>query len=363
MTAPSPVANLDLVDLCERLFARQAASRTGREPPDDLDQELWRQLVELGLAQLTTAEDRGGSGASWIDAATLIGSAARHGIAVPLVEHDLLAGWLLEVAGLPVDERLRTVALVEADGLTNASARRVAWARSAESIVVLGHRSQEWFVAEATGAEVAISPARNIAGEPRDDVSIRAKDLRWVPVDASTPQLLLLRGALARAVQMSAAVDELVDLTVRHATIRTQFGRTLSKFQTIQHSVAKCAAEAALARAATDSALEYASRFGWNDSAVGDRIAIARSCIASAVETVVRGAHQVHGAIGTTAEHMLHRLSLPALAWRTEYGVPQFWDDVVSDRALAADASVWSYVLGEQAPDATLPVYDSRWFS
>ena len=36
-------------------------------------------------------------------------------------------------------------------------------------------------------------------------------------------------------------------------------------------------------------------------------------------------AHQVHGAIGFTIEHILHRYSLRALAWRDDFGSESFW--------------------------------------
>ena len=36
-------------------------------------------------------------------------------------------------------------------------------------------------------------------------------------------------------------------------------------------------------------------------------------------------AHQVHGAIGFTIEHILHRYSLRALAWRDDFGSESYW--------------------------------------
>ena len=36
-------------------------------------------------------------------------------------------------------------------------------------------------------------------------------------------------------------------------------------------------------------------------------------------------AHQVHGAIGFTMEHILHRYSLRALAWRDDFGSESHW--------------------------------------
>lgn len=50
----------------------------------------------------------------------------------------------------------------------------------------------------------------------------------------------------------------------------------------------------------------------------------------------VRNAHQFHGAIGTTAEHELHTLALPVLAWREEFGTLHGWDDQVTTAAMTS---------------------------
>jgi acyl-CoA dehydrogenase len=36
-------------------------------------------------------------------------------------------------------------------------------------------------------------------------------------------------------------------------------------------------------------------------------------------------AHQVHGAIGFTKEHILHRFTLRLLAWRDDFGNESYW--------------------------------------
>ena len=46
---------------------------------------------------------------------------------------------------------------------------------------------------------------------------------------------------------------------------------------------------------------------------------------AEAAEKGAAIAHQVHGAIGFTIEHILHRYSLRALAWRDDFGSESYW--------------------------------------
>jgi acyl-CoA dehydrogenase len=109
--------------------------------------------------------------------------------------------------------------------------------------------------------------------------------------------------------------------------------------------VADIAAEAALARAATDAALNVAISTGWAADNLGFLVAVARSCAGHAASVVVRNAHQAHGAIGTTIEHRLHEYTRSALAWRAEYGSVQHWDAEVTRAAQAAGAAgLWPLI-------------------
>ena len=54
-------------------------------------------------------------------------------------------------------------------------------------------------------------------------------------------------------------------------------------------------------------------------------VAAAKIRCAEAAEKGGAIAHQVHGAIGFTIEHILHRYSLRALAWRDDFGSESYW--------------------------------------
>ncbi|MFF1966312.1 acyl-CoA dehydrogenase family protein [Streptomyces sp. NPDC058232] len=319
-----------LVDTVNNLFSRTGP--TERDPVTGVafDRTLWNKLDELGLARLTAPEDQGGSGAGWRESAAVVGAAASHAVSLPLVEHDLLAGWLLAQAGLPGDAHVRTACVLHAGHAT-----AVPWARHAERIVVLW-QAHTWLVADVPASEMSIVEGSNLAGEPRDDVRVDMAGLSGVPVPDNVANELVVRGALARAVQMCQALERIVDLCVEHATTRVQFGRPLAKFQALQQQLADAAAESALARAAVNAAVRRMDTDAADLSAINFAVATARSCVGHAASLVVRHAHQIHGAIGTTLEHPLHRFTLPALSWRAEYGSVQHWDDVVADAALAA---------------------------
>ncbi|WP_349268427.1 acyl-CoA dehydrogenase [Mycolicibacterium parafortuitum] len=305
------------------------------------DAGLWRRLDDLGLVRLTGAEESGGSGAGWNEAAELLSAAVRHGVRIPLAEHDLLACWLLERVGLPCDSAVRTVCVLDGDG----RAVGVPWASRADRIVVVWPHGDGHAVADVAADMLTITPGANMIGEPRDSVHADTGALTGAAVPTAALTQLWHRSALVRAVQICAALDRALALSVEHASSRQQFGRPLAKFQAVQHQIADIAAEAALARSATEAALSRAAATDWTGDDLEFLVAAARSCAGHATTVVVRGAHQVHGAIGTTREHRLHEFTRAALAWRSEFGSVRYWDARLTDMALqAGPGRLWGLI-------------------
>lgn len=331
-----------LVDMMNAVFADY---RDTHPPTTTIqrDPDLWRHLDELGLVRLTGPEQHGGSGASWYEAAELLAAAAHHGVRIPLAEHDLLACWLLETSGIPTDDAVRTVCVLDNRG----TATEVPWAASADRIVVVWRAEGGHHVADVATEQLAIAPGANLIGEPRDTVTAEPATLHGAPVTLALLTRLRLKAALVRSIQVSAALDRILQLCIEHVSARVQFGRPLSKFQAVQNLISDIAAEAALARAATEAALHAAVVGEWSTPDLNFLVAVARSCAGHATSVVVRNAHQVHGAIGTTGEHRLHEFTRAALAWRSEFGSVRFWDERVTDAALYASAGgLWGLITG-----------------
>lgn len=331
-------------DLAEVMHAVFASYREQHQPTAYTirrDRALWDRLDSLGLVRLTGAEDTGGSGAGWYEAAELARAAARNGVHTGVAEHDLLACWLLESTGLPVDGAQRTVCMVDDTG----AARGVPWATASDKIVALWKADDEYIAADVPRLQCTVTAGSNVAGEPRDAVGIPIAGLPGTPTARATVCTLLLRGALIRAIQLSAVLDRIVELAIVHATERHQFGRPLGRFQSVQNLVADMAAESSLARAATEAAVAEAVRSDWASDKLQFMVAVARSCAGHAASVVVRNAHQVHGAIGTTREHPLHEFTRPALAWRSEFGSLRHWDQCLTAAAVdAGREGLWTLI-------------------
>ncbi|MDI9953273.1 acyl-CoA dehydrogenase family protein [Rhodococcus sp. IEGM 1305] len=342
MPTPTTV-DQDLVEMMTSVFASHREHHAATIGTATLDTGLWNQLKDLGLVRLTGREENGGSGASWFEAAELLRATAWNGVRVPLPEHDLLACWLLDVAGLAGDERRRTVCVLDDNG--NASG--VPWAATSEKVVTVWRNSGTYRVADVETSALTVATGTNLANEPRDTVTADITTLAGTPVPDAVIDQLRLRGALVRGLQVCAALERILDLSIVHTTERVQFGRALAKFQAVQNLVADIAAETSLARAATDAALTQAVRTDWSGTSLEFLIAVARSCAGHAASVVVRNAHQVHGAIGTTREHRLHEFTNSALAWRSEFGSVHHWDDTLTTAAVTAGRKdLWGLITG-----------------
>ena len=298
-------------DLLERT-AEEVFSRE-REAPD-----LWEQLHGLGLTLVGIPEEAGGSGGGLEEAVLVARLAGRHALPVPVADTSLVGAWALASAGHAVPSG--PVAVVPGLELSGSRLRgravAVPWARGASALaaVASGH------VVRLEVGEVTVVEGVDLAGEPLDVVEVSDVDVpegraRPLPsgVDAS---VVAERGALARAAQLVGALERVLDLTCQYAVERQQFGRPIARFQAIQQSLALLAGEVQAARAALDLAAREPSRA---------HVAGAKLRAGDAAGAATEIAHQVHGAIGYTDEHQLHRFTTRIWSWRDEWGSEEEW--------------------------------------
>lgn len=349
--------NAELADLAESVFATAG-------PGEGFDGALWAVCEETGLARLTLPEAAGGSGGTLVDAVAVLGAAGAHAARVPLVETDLLGGWLLHAAGLAVPDGVLTAvagpAAVAGEGTgagpgggagtggkaagVTVSLARVPWARAAAGVVVLAGAH----VVLLDPAAVRVTEGANLADEPRDTVETDAgAALAVAPAPPGAAQELRLRAALGRALLLAGAARAALAQAVRYAGERVQFGRPIGRFQAVQQQLALAAAEVAAAGAAAGSAAATADRDGFAADATGFAVAAAKARAGEAAGAVARIAHQVHGAIGFTREHDLRLVTTRLWAWRDEDGSEAQWHAELGARALAAGPEgLWPLLTG-----------------
>ena len=305
-----------LTETIDRICADQADRETresaeqGRWPD-----ALWSAVVEIGLTRCLLPESDGGSGLGLESALRALRRTAYHAMPLPLAE-SMIASRLLLAAGLPVPEGVLTVGLPGADGLLS----RVAWGESCTHVVAAEAGASGDSIVLYGGTPRIVSSERNLAGEPRPTLGVETMQRIASAPLADATELLMRYGALARSAQMVGALERALQLSLHYANERVQFGRPIGKFQAVQHLLAVQASHAAAASAAFEAALDFRG-----DHPHALPVAIAKARISEAAGQGADIAHQVHGAMGFTREHVLHNLTRRLYAWRDEYGNEVFW--------------------------------------
>jgi acyl-CoA dehydrogenase len=303
---------------------------------------LWQALSDNGLTLAWVPEEHGGAGAELADGFAVLGVAGRYAVAVPLAE-TLLAGWLLSRAGLKSPEGAMSVAparpgdtvTLNADGTLSGRARGVPFAKEARHLAVLAGSS----VALVETKACRVSDGTNLASEASNTVTFdRVAPLAIAPAKGIDQTALMLMGCVVRSVQTAGALEAILDMTVRYANERVAFERPIAKFQAVQHNLARLAGEVAAAMTAAHSAADAMARAETFDDAIFLEATAAKIRSVEAAQEGAAIAHQVHGAIGFTSEHILHRYTLRMLAWRDDFGNESHWAAALGNKIAARGA-------------------------
>ena len=305
-----------IVDTAERLFgdlvdkAVLDAAEAGEWPAALQDALRDNGFLELGSAASGTGAD---------ELFAFIEVAGRHAVPLPLADTLLANNWLGTVDGAS------GIGVLQGDAILG-----VPWGRAVQRVVGISPGSRDVMVVEQPSV---IREGVNMAGEPRDDVQANGTTTS-LDVD---PYLWL---ALSRASLMAGGLSSALQQAIQYATDREQFGRPISKFQAIQHTLAVMAAEAAAAGRAAGGAVDAID----GERAVAE-VAAAKSRAGEAVAVVAEAAHQVHGAIGFTHEHRLHHTTRRLWAWRDEFGNELVWQRTLGEVVVGVGADeVWNFV-------------------
>jgi alkylation response protein AidB-like acyl-CoA dehydrogenase len=345
-----------VVETAEKIFGDLADAQTiNHDKESKWKAPLWKALSEAGLPLSWVGEEFGGSGASLAEGFGVIGAAGRHAIAVPLAE-TMLAGWLLAQAKISSPEGEMTVApaspkdriTLNADGTLSGRARGVPFAKAAKHIAVLATGANSASIALVDAKAVRIEAGLNLANDHSDTVTfdkIAPSVVKPAPKGFDQTALMLM-GGVVRSLQIAGTLESMLDISVRYSNERVAFEKKISKFQAVQHNLAKLAGESAAALAAATSAADtIANNVSFADDAVFLEAVAAKIRCSEAAEKGSAIAHQVHGAIGFTIEHILHRYTLRALSWRDDFGSESYWAVKLGERVAARGADeLWPLV-------------------
>jgi acyl-CoA dehydrogenase len=335
-------------------WSRRVLAKTGNavaESENIVAQTAERIFADLADAQAINRDSNGGWKAPLWQA---LSEAGRFALSLPLAE-TMLAGWLLSQARIASPEGAMTLAPANpkdaiaygADGTLSGRARDIPFAREAGHVAVLAHGSEGPRIALVKADACRIEPGLSLGGDANDTAwfsHVVPLAIRSAPEGFDLTSLLLM-GAVARSLQIAGALESMLDISVRYAGERVAFEKKISKFQAVQHNLARLAGESAAALAAATSAADTLASGVLSSDAAFLEAAAAKIRCAEAAEKGAAIAHQVHGAIGFTIEHVLHRFSLRALAWRDDFGSETWWAIELGKRVAARGADeLWPLV-------------------
>ena len=336
-------------DLCDPQTVNAAAMNEdeGWKAP------LWSALEDAGLTLAWVPDDLGGAGASIVDGFAVLRVAGGFAVPVPLAE-TLLAGWLLGRAGISSPRGAMSVAPVRSDdritlgddGALSGRARGVPFARAADHLAVVVDKDGKAVVALVDRAACKLKEGASLAGDDKDEVDFTGVVPREVAAaDGIDASALILMGAAVRACEMAGALHAILDISVEYSKERVAFERPIAKFQAVQHNLARLAGETAAAIAAAGSVADAIGNMAGFDDRIFLEVAAAKIRVGEAAGEGAAIAHQAHGAIGFTLEHILHRYTRRLWSWRDDFGSEADWAVRLGEMVAAQGADeLWPMV-------------------
>ncbi|MBU6166940.1 MAG: acyl-CoA dehydrogenase [Alphaproteobacteria bacterium] len=213
-----------------------------------------------------------------------------------------------------------------------------------------GQAADGWAEIEAAGVALALVPEAK-GGLGLDAMTVLAIARAHGRVGAPWPLAAAMApvgdgpwGAALASAEIAGLCETALAMTLDWTQTRQQFGKPLAKNQAVQHGLAQMAAETAAAGAAVGLAALGCQ--GGQPALV----AAAKARTSEAAGIVAALAHQLHGAIGVTADHRL-ALFTRALWHRRDAHGSEHAHHAAIGATLLAGGSLWEHVCDEPLLD------------
>lgn len=335
----------ELAEQLDRLYARKA----GRALLETVEGgswpgALWAEIEALGLPLSTVGEARGGAGLGWRAIEPLLRASGRHASPLPLAE-CVLANALIDEAGGSIADAATGILLgdfeLDAHDRVHGHGEPLSALPGLARVVLSARRGHQTLLCVLDTATLASTPLHSLSRVPTGAVRLdRATPL--AVLGAMDVESLRVKLALARALEMAGALEQVLALCVEHAGTRQQFGKPLARQQAVQHHLSELGMQTA--------ATLVAVQFGCRSADAGQLLrgaAVAKARAGMAAGICVAAAHQVFGAVGFTDEHALHFFTRRLLQWRGEAGSELYWSERLGEQACrAGGAALWPAITG-----------------
>jgi len=272
-----------------------------KHAPVRADADIWPRLTnELGLTGLAVSEDRGGSGAGWVELCVALEETGRvllqapllsTAVAATLVPDDLLPGLL--------DGSTRAALALDTDCTTESGCLSGVVPQAVDAadagLLLVGVGEDLYAVQDFAGTPIPTLDA----SRPQARVELSGAAARHIGSASKARDLL----HVAIAAESVGAARRCIAMTVDHLKMREQFGRPLGSFQALRHRVADLTV-----------AVEAAASMSWYAATAAAGSApdlpvlapLAKATAADAFTYAAGECIQLHGGIGFTWEHDAH---------------------------------------------------------
>jgi alkylation response protein AidB-like acyl-CoA dehydrogenase len=236
------------------------------------------ELRELGWLGVSVPEERGGGGLSFVDEAILFEEAGRAlytgpflttAVVLPALEHVDEQAWSVEVDGLV--PHLDAVDMVLREDMTVVAAE--------------GETLETMDETRPLGRLDLVADSNYLSG-------------------SGSFEAVRLRLLAALALEAAGIAGKALELGVEYVSQREQFGKKIGTYQAVSHPLADTYVETELARSLAYWAAWCVSE---DDEQAAVAVASAKSFCAETAVAACERSIQVHGGIGFTWEHVLHR--------------------------------------------------------
>ncbi len=313
-----------LKDQCTPAVVR--AVQAGESPA-----ALWDAIASAGFLELLSAEADGGAGLSLAELFPVLRSFGHYTVPVPvaqtIVARALVGSQLVLPAGM--------VTLAQTFQRQASGAIRCA-------LTPYGMLAD--FVLTRDGDGLLLLPCASAKCVGTGVQHCLTATLTW-PDDRSATRvehggaMLPVFAAALHAALLSGAMNRVFEMTLQYCNDRVQFGKSLGKFQAVQHQLSVMAEHTAAASMAAEAAFQ-----GTENAPSLLAAAMAKSRTSEAAVLVASVAHALHGAIGVTEEYDLQLLTRCLHEWRTAHGSEAYWNTVIGQQVLASEMSLSDFV-------------------
>jgi len=297
----------DIQRTARELLAERARPERVRELAEAgrSDDELWRELSELGWPGIALTEEDGGQGLGSIELAILCEELGRSIAPVPFLP-SVIAAALIEHGGSP-SQRERWLPELASGAIRGAIAQ--AEAGGAE-LVIGGAQADVLVLVEDEGAARLLS-AEEAEVTPIASIDPTRSAARVSAAEGAGEELAgdvadgLDRALVAISAELVGVCDRALEMTVAYVKERRQFGVPVGSYQAVSHRCAQMLLDTEKARSSTAFA-------AWTADADPERLpeaaAAAKAAASDAGREVTASAIQAHGGIGFTWEADVHWL-------------------------------------------------------